>query len=34
MGIQPYYGAVIAIFMLALFATMFALDERRKRRTR
>ena len=28
--IPPYVGAVVAALMLTLFATLFALDERRK----
>lgn len=30
--IPPYAGGVVAVIMLTLFATLFALDERRKAR--
>jgi hypothetical protein len=30
--IPPYVGGVVAAVMLTLFATLFALDERRKAR--
>ena len=32
--VPPYLGGVVAALMLTIFATLFALDERRKARSK